>query len=489
MATLMVIAGAAACDPTLALAPRSASIEIAILGVPEDGAASVLAFIEDTHPPYNRSEQEIPVGSSVLFEDLGVGFDIRFGIRNLGQHRCAILDGSLNGVLVADSTGTVETRNETTENAAFTVRCRSASIDVVVNGLPAGDSARVVLATPYDTIIDARFRNGSRTVAVVPGPAVNILPDLVSGSDGFAYDAAPVTVNAYTAQTTTATLDFRTSIENQAGFTLSISGLPSDSALVFRAFTRSLAPPFDEDSVDIAMNGRHAFTNRPVGVQYEATLTGLAAHRCRVRVDGEWTFIGDATSTTVTTRRNPLPETANFNLSCRTAALDVVVAGLPPGDSAHIAFDGIFSDDRLHVPNGTHRLYFVPYLVRIDPQPVSGADGLAYEAPRDSVFTFSRQTTSVTVPYATQQPGSISGAVTGNGFGIGGATVTLSGAASAVATSGTGGVYAFNALPPGTYTLTVSSPFPGVTFPSPSQTVTLAGGQSLIVNFSGTYGS
>lgn len=483
---LLLVAAVAGCDPTLALAPQTASIEIVVGGVPADGVAMVTAYIQDTHPPYNRLENEVPVGSRVLFDDLGAGFEIEFGLRNLGQHRCTILDGTSGGLAVIDSTGTVETRHETTENISFTVRCRSASLDVRVNGLPAGDSASVLFATPSDTVVGT-LRNGSRTVNIVAGQ-VSVLPDLVSGSDGYAYDAAPLTVDAYSAQTTNVNLDYGPSIQNQAGVNLTVSGLPDDPGLAFRAFIRALTPPFDEDSVTIAMGDSYVFPNRPAGVQYEVTLTGLDAYRCQIRQDGGvWTFVGDTTSTTITTQRTAFPERAYFDLICHSAALDVVVVGLPPGDSARIDFNGVFSSAQLHVPNGTHRLHFVPYLIRFDPQAVNASDGRTYQAPRDSVQTFSRQTTTVTVQYATQQPGSISGAVTGNGNGIGGATVTLSGAASAVATTGNGGAYAFANLAPGTYTLTVTSPFPGITFPLPSQTVTLMSGQSLTVNFAGTY--
>lgn len=89
---------------------------------------------------------------------------------------------------------------------------------------------------------------------------------------------------------------------------------------------------------------------------------------------------------------------------------------------------------------------------------------------------------------APSQPGSISGRVTGNGFAVGGATLTLSGAASATTTTDGNGNYSFPGLAPGTYTVTVSVPF-SITFPAPSQTVTLAPGQNRTVNFPGTYGS
>jgi hypothetical protein len=484
---LLIVAGSAACNPSLALAPQDAAIEIVVDGLPADGIASVVAFIEDTHPPYNRIDQHVLVGGRHRFENLGAGFDIRFGLRNLGQHRCSILDGRRNGLYVSDSTDVVKTRSATTENIVFLVRCRPATVDVVVSGLPSGDSARVVLAPPGDTIV-AHFRNGSRAVAVTSGP-VDVLPDLVNGSDGFAYDAAPQTVAAQSAQTTTARLDYGTSVNNQAGVEIRIRGLPDDPGLDFRAFIRSLTAPVDADSATVAMDETYVFPNRPAGVQYHVMVTGLTAHRCQARVNGIWTLVGDTTSTTITTRRAIPWQDAYFELLCHTGALDVVVAGLPPGDSAWIDVDGFVTDARLHVPNGTWRVDLVPYLTRILPQGVAGSNGLTYAAAPDTVTLPSRQTRTVTVQYAAAQPGSISGTVTGNGNGIVGATVTLSGGGNAVATTANGGAYAFPSLAPGTYTLTVDSPFPGITFPSSSQTVTLAPGQNLIVNFAGTYQS
>jgi hypothetical protein len=85
------------------------------------------------------------------------------------------------------------------------------------------------------------------------------------------------------------------------------------------------------------------------------------------------------------------------------------------------------------------------------------------------------------------QPGSISGRVTANGYGVGGATVTLSGAASATAVTDGNASYSFPNLLPGTYTVSISGYPSAISFPATSQTVTLAGGQNLVVNFAGSY--
>ena len=85
------------------------------------------------------------------------------------------------------------------------------------------------------------------------------------------------------------------------------------------------------------------------------------------------------------------------------------------------------------------------------------------------------------------QPGSISGRVTANGYGVGDVLVTLSGAASATAVTDGNAAYSFPNLLPGTYTVTISGYPSAISFPSTSQTVSLAGGQNLVVNFAGTY--
>ena len=85
------------------------------------------------------------------------------------------------------------------------------------------------------------------------------------------------------------------------------------------------------------------------------------------------------------------------------------------------------------------------------------------------------------------QPGTISGRVTANGYGICGVLVTLSGAASATTVTDGNANYSFQNVQPGTYTVSISNYPSGVSFPSTSQTVTLAGGQNLVVNFAGTY--
>jgi hypothetical protein len=95
-------------------------------------------------------------------------------------------------------------------------------------------------------------------------------------------------------------------------------------------------------------------------------------------------------------------------------------------------------------------------------------------------------TVTITVTPPPGAPGSISGSVTGNGYGVGGATLTLTGPVSRTTSSGSAGAYSFVQLPPGIYTVSVSTPL-NITFPLPVQTVVLLAGQHLVVNFAGVY--
>jgi hypothetical protein len=79
---------------------------------------------------------------------------------------------------------------------------------------------------------------------------------------------------------------------------------------------------------------------------------------------------------------------------------------------------------------------------------------------------------------------SIVGRVTRNGVGLAGATLLLDGPQAGSTTSSANGSYAFTGLPAGTYTIVVSAP--GTVFLTNSQTVTLANGESVFVDFAGS---
>lgn len=468
-----------------AFAPQSSAIEIMVEGAPTDGIASVLAYVQDRRPPYNRQEHQLTVGKSVRFGDLGAGFRIEYGITNLNRYNCFVRDGKVSSGLHAAAIDSLDTENEVTHVVTYDVRCRSGVVELTVSGLPAADSARILFANADDTVRVWR-RNGTWLVGVVPG-TVRVLPAAVAASDGFLYDAPAVTTTPATDQRSPVALQYGVSAQNQAVLEVRVQGAPDDPGVTFQAHVRSLSGPAYVDSATIPLDGAHAFPNLPHESMYEVRLSGLAAHRCRTRKSGGYLDVGDTAFDTATVYRAAFPSSATFEVLCHTAALDVVVSGLPPADSADIDVDAVFSDAQLRMPNETRRVYLVPYRTIVTPHAVAGSDGRIYTAATDTVFPASRQTHTVTVQYAAQLPASITGTVTANGFGIGGATVTLSGAASMVAMTGNAGDYGFVGLAPGTYTLTVSTPFPNVTFPSPTQTVTLAAGQQLVVNFAGSY--
>lgn len=108
----------------------------------------------------------------------------------------------------------------------------------------------------------------------------------------------------------------------------------------------------------------------------------------------------------------------------------------------------------------------------------------------DSIGTPSSASVSIVVsdePPDTSPPtAQISGRVTGNGFGVGDATITLSGPVSRSTTSDGTGHYSFAMLPAGTYTIQVSTEL-NINFSPNPRTVTLAPGQILTVDFAGTY--
>jgi hypothetical protein len=105
---------------------------------------------------------------------------------------------------------------------------------------------------------------------------------------------------------------------------------------------------------------------------------------------------------------------------------------------------------------------------------------------RDSQGATGTDSVRITVLAPSGAPGSISGRVTGNAFAVGGAIIRLTGAASATTVSDGNGNYSFPGLTAGSYTVSVTVDL-NITFPLPSQTVTLAAAQNLIVNFAGTY--
>jgi len=384
-----------------AFAPQDASVEVRVAGRPADRVAQVTAFVRDTLPPYNMLTNPVPVGGAVRFDRLGAGFHLEVGVRDLGTHRCTLLDGRSNGFAIFDSTTIVETESGATEIVEFTVQCRSGAIAVTVAGLPPGDSARLTFASPFDTVSSHRFRNGTTSIRVVADAALSILSDVVYGSDGYAYDTPPQAVAVVSGQTTTVTLNYARA-QNQAVIRVDATGVPDDPGITLTAFARRVAPPVTRDSAVIAFGGAHQFTNVAHGVAYDVGLEGLDVYACELTFASS-AFVATAASVTVrltTPATQSSPSFATFTLRCRTGDIDLVVSGLPPADSANVLLDAVFDNLSLRVRNGTTSVRIVPYRTRIDPQPVLASDGRVYDAPFQTVDVASRQRTTITVPYS-----------------------------------------------------------------------------------------
>jgi hypothetical protein len=390
-----------ACDQ--AFAPQDASIEVRVDGFPADPIARVTVYVRDTLPPYNMSSHAVAPGGSVTFDNLGAGFGIEVGIRDLAMHRCSLLGANHNGLAFSGPSRVVETTSGVTESVVFTVRCLTGRVDLQVSGLLSGDSGLVSFASPVDTLRDHRVRNGTTTVYIVPSATVTVRPDLVAGSDGFIYDAPPQTISVSSGQATSLTLQYGTQVQNQAALRASVSGIPSDDpAIQFPAFAERVAMPGARDSGFVGFGMPLQFDNLARGEPYDVSITGLSAFQCFLRMTGFGeTVSGDTVTVRISTASSlpaPVPS-AVFPIHCRTGALDLIVSGLPAGDAANVQLDAIFDSATVRVTNGTTRINLVPYLTGIDPRSVTGSDGLVYDAPFQTIQTQSRQTVSAMVHY------------------------------------------------------------------------------------------
>ena len=251
-------------------------MEVHVDGFPADPLARVTVYVRDTLPPYNVSSQAVAPGGSVTFDNLGAGFGIEVGIRDLAMHRCSLLGANHNGLTFGGPSRVIETTSGVTESVVFSVRCLTGRIDLQVAGLPSGDSGFVSFASPEDTLRDHRVRNGTATVYIVPSAAVTVRPDLVAGSDGFIYDAPPQTIAVSSGQATALTLQYGTQVQNQAALRVSVSGNPSDDAAVhFTAFAERVAVPGTRYSGAIGLGMPLQFDNLARGEAYDVGITGL----------------------------------------------------------------------------------------------------------------------------------------------------------------------------------------------------------------------
>jgi hypothetical protein len=371
---------------------------VVVAGDPQDGAAQVTVFVRDTAPPHNMLANSISVGGSVLFENLGAGFDIEVGIRDLGAHRCVLLGNSRPGG--ASPSVIIATTSGVTDSVVFTVRCTSGSVTLVTSGLPPNDSAVAAIVSPAHTALTPKFTNGTFTLHVVPDAATSIQPFAVTGSDGFVYTASAQTVAVRTGQTTTVQIAYAVSAPSQGSIAFAVSGVPPDSGILLWAFVRGRSAPFTRDSALIPLGRSFRFGNIPRGVALDVGLEGLATHVCGVvNASVPYTESGGRATGTLTTATNGI-NFVTFTLRCRSGLIDLEVSGLPPGDSASVSIVAVIDTLTVRAANGRTTVASQPDVTTaIVPQSVTGSDGRTYQSPPQTVNVQSRLTTLVQVPY------------------------------------------------------------------------------------------
>jgi hypothetical protein len=392
-----------------AFAPQDASIEVRVTGVPNDPGIRVTAFVQDLEVSGNRNEQAVAIGGSTVFSSLGADFQIRVGLQDLGAHNCTISGisdyiGSRVGDMVE-----IRTESGTTHSVIFELTCRSASLELHVDGLLAGDSARVVLASgdslrafspssPRDSIW---VRNGTRRLARLPDSNVWIIPEQTTGSDGVSYEAPARNIALPSRQTTPASLQYRASTDQGAHIVIEVGGLPDDSALVFTAFVRDYGTGIRERSASLSMSGSIRFADVGSGRDVEVGIDGLDDYVCSIQRSSHTHVVTSGAATVRLTTRPGVTETFEFNLRCRPASLDLVVSGLLPRDSASLSLYRMFDSLLVRLPNGTRRVNVLPNAWEIIPANVTGSDGLTYRAATQFAYLPILQTTSVYIHYTT----------------------------------------------------------------------------------------
>jgi hypothetical protein len=203
------------------------------------------------------------MGQTIVFDNLGAGFDIRVGVRGLGAHRCESIKSYSTAQLqdlFPDSTMTVLSRSGT-DSVVFEMKCRTANVALSVSGLPPGHTAVITVVSPDsgDSVL-ARVPNG--TTSIVPigaNQAVRVTPQLVSAADGLVDDALAMNVTVAQRDTALVRVQYQLHPENQGSLNFSVIGIPNDSLIRFEAFVRTTAAPLARDSAIVRLGGFHQF--------------------------------------------------------------------------------------------------------------------------------------------------------------------------------------------------------------------------------------
>jgi hypothetical protein len=166
---------------------------------------------------------------------------------------------------------------------------------------------------------------------------------------------------------------------------------------------RAVAAPFARDSAPVRLGRTHRFSGIARGVEVDVGIEGVDRHACAARGSGSSlpvTVAGGSLTARLTTSTLG-QDFVTFLLVCRSAALDLVVSGLPAVDSAQVSIVAVIDTLLPWVRNGTQSVAALPDpTTSIAPQPVVGSDGRTYRAPAQTIASASRGTTTVTVQYA-----------------------------------------------------------------------------------------
>jgi hypothetical protein len=131
------------------------------------------------------------------------------GIDGLAPFSCAVTAASHPTTTSGTATlVTLTTASGSTDTVSFAVKCRAASTDLVVTGLPPGDSATINLNSPVDSLTQ-RAPNGTSRVSLVPHDSIRVVPAAVTGSDGRTYTAGTQTLTLRRGTTSTVTVQYQ----------------------------------------------------------------------------------------------------------------------------------------------------------------------------------------------------------------------------------------------------------------------------------------
>ena len=183
-----------------------------------------------------------------------------------------------------------------------------------------------------------------------------------------------------------------------------VAGRPADRVAQVTAFVRDTLPPYNMLTNPVPVGGAVRFDRLGAGFDLEVGVRNLGTYQCTL-LDGQYNGLSIRGSTTIVETRSGATEIVEFTVQCRSGAIAVTVAGLPPGDSAHLTFASPFDTISSHqFRNGTTSVAVVPdAALSIMTDVVYGSDGYAYDTPPQTVAVSSGQTTTVTLNYAQAQ--------------------------------------------------------------------------------------